>query len=114
ADARQERHGMAHCDRICRYYRLGDGSEDLVPGAVVPEVLLNGLEMRPVAAETGVPGERLWTVVVGIELVDGQTIVARSREPNHQRDAKQRDTSNDIAADRGALSTNNSCASRAR
>src|SRR5262245_2030020 len=101
---------MAYGDRVGWRLRLHDGSEDLMPGAVVPEIPLHGLELRLVASEAHVPGERLRTVVVGVELIDGKAIVARRRQPDDERDAKQRDARDSGAADCQALRTSNSCA----
>ncbi len=96
--SRQERHGMSRRERVGQLQRLEEGREDLMPGAVVPEKRLYGLEVRAIGAAARIPGQRLWAIVVGVEFVDGEPVVPRSRKADHQCGGEQPNAHDHVGA----------------
>jgi hypothetical protein len=85
----EEGHGVSNRDPVGEVERLDIGREHLKPRPVIPKRKFHGLEVGAVHKTAGVPGERLGTVVVGIELIDGKSVVGGRRKPHHQHGAQQ-------------------------
>ena len=71
----QKRHAVADGEAVGDLERLHEGREHVKPWAVVPQREFHGFEMRAVGKAARVPGERLWTVIVRIELIDGDPVI---------------------------------------
>ncbi len=73
---------MANRHRVCKSKRLHKCREHLEPRPVVPKRKFNSFKMRAVGKTACVPSEGLGTVVVGVELVDCDPVMACSRKPD--------------------------------
>src|SRR5262249_15721302 len=59
--------------------------------------------MRAVDKSARVPGERLWPIVVGVEFIDGEAVVARRCKSQRQHRTQQGRCGDDLAIDGMAL-----------
>ena len=70
--------------------RLHQRGENVEPGSVEPKRVFNRIEIGAVRQETRVPGQRLLAVVIGVELIDGNCIVADRPKGDECGESKQR------------------------
>jgi hypothetical protein len=85
----QEGHGMPNRDPVGDVERLDIGREHLKPRPVIPKRKLDGFEVGAVLETARIPGERLGTVVVGIELIDRKPVIDGRCKSQNQRCAQQ-------------------------
>src|SRR5262245_57238730 len=85
----EERQDMPDDDRVGDVERLDIGRKHLKPRPVIPKREFYGFEVGAILEPARIPGERLWTVIVSIELVDRHRIVGRRRNPQHEHRAQQ-------------------------
>jgi len=95
----EESHGMSNRDPVGEVERLDIGREHLKPRPVIPKRKFDDLEVGAVHKAARVPGERLGTVIVAIELVDGKPVVGDRRKPHHQHGAQQGRSGDDLGID---------------
>src|ERR1019366_4339977 len=60
------------------------------PGAVIPKGILDGFKGGSVGEAARIPSERLGAVVVGIELIDCDPVVADGRKADKEYGAEER------------------------
>jgi hypothetical protein len=65
----------------------------------LPKRKLHSLKMRAVDKSTRVPGESLWPIVVGVEFIDGEAVVAGRCKSQHQHRTQQDGCSDDLGID---------------
>jgi len=75
---------------------LDIGRKHLKPRPVVPKGEFDGFEVGAIFEPARIPGERLWTVIVGIEFIDRQRVVGRGRQPHHKHRAQQGRSRDDL------------------
>jgi hypothetical protein len=59
----------------------------------------DGFEMRAIGKACPIPGEGLGAVIVGVELIDGSSIMTGSCEPDDKRDSENSRPGDDLAID---------------
>jgi hypothetical protein len=82
-----ERQSVPDNDPVGEVKRLDIGRKHLEPRPVIPKREFDGFEVGTILEPARIPGERLWTVIVSIELVDRQRVVGRGREPQGKNGA---------------------------
>ena len=81
-----ERDRVAHCERACETERLYGSRHHLRPRAVHRH-LLEG-ELRAIRKAAGIPSESFRPVILGVELVDRDAVVARGGDSEYERKTK--------------------------
>ena len=70
---------MPDSNRVGKVQGLNAGGQDLEPGPVSPQPFLYSLELRAVDEPAGIPGERLWPIIVRIDAMCGRLRVGKSK-----------------------------------
>ncbi len=99
---------MANRHRVCESKRLHKCCQNLEPRSVIPKGKFNSFKMRAVGKTACIPSEGLWTVVVGVELVDCHPVMACSRKPDDQSRREYGHAGEEVGIDFGsdAVSSN--------
>src|SRR5262245_35331337 len=88
--------------------RLHQRGKNVKPGAIEPKRVFNPVEIGSVREKARVPGQRLWAVIVGIELINGNCIVANGPNRNQRGESKQRPNSENLEIDCEAMGASTS------
>ena len=76
--------------------RLHQHRKNMEPRSVEPKRVFNRIEIGAVGEKARIPGQRLLAVVIGVELINGNCIVADRPKRNECGQSEQRSNSENL------------------